>query len=331
MHGEPHVSVCIRAHSRTDALRSAIASALSQTYTDLEVVVSDDSGRLASVVTAFDDPRVRYHRNPEPAGATANLTRVVSLARAPLVAILNDDDEWLHGFLATAVGVLDSHPDVGVVFTDDYLEARGRRTRRRLPYRPGRHDRFLSDLLEHSMPASTTVGRRAVWTGGDGSVSIPPDTVGMELVWLRAASGGWPFYYVDEPLGISRFNREQVSLSDDELPTRQIATYGAFRFEDPTCEELRRARVAEFLLARAHVRLRRRRLRDARADIARANATSPRALGLRAAIALSGLRGLAIRWGCSHPRALVALLELWRRMRPPLLPKLAAGGRDLPR
>ena len=48
MHGEPHVSVCIRAHSRTDALRSAIASALSQTYTDLEVVVSDDSGRLAS-------------------------------------------------------------------------------------------------------------------------------------------------------------------------------------------------------------------------------------------------------------------------------------------
>jgi len=313
MHGEPHVSVCIRAHSRTDALRSAIASALSQTYTDLEVVVSDDSGRLASVVTAFDDPRVRYHRNPEPAGATANLGHVVGLARA------------------TAVGVLDSHPDVGVVFTDDYLEARGRRTRRRLPYRPGRHDRFLSDLLEHSMPASTTVGRRAVWTGGDGSVSIPPDTVGMELVWLRAASGGWPFYYVDEPLGISRFNREQVSLSDDGVPARQVATYGAFRFDDPACEKLRRARVAEFLLARAHVHLRRRRLRAARADIARANATSPRALGLRAAIALSGLRGLAIRWGCSHPRALVALLELWRRMRPPLLPKLAAGGRDLPR
>src|SRR2546421_6460242 len=192
MHGEPHVSVCIRAHSRVDELRSSIASALRQTYRDLEVVVSDDSGLLRSVVEAFDDPRVRYNRNPEPAGATANLTRVVSLARAPLVAILNDDDEWQPGFLATAVGVLDSHPDVGVVFTDDYLEARGRRTRRRLPYRPGRHDRFLSDLLEHSMPASTTVGRRAVWTGGGRPGSLPAPTPGPGGLRVAAPGGGRP-------------------------------------------------------------------------------------------------------------------------------------------
>jgi glycosyltransferase involved in cell wall biosynthesis len=321
MHGEPHVSVCIRAYSRSVELRASIASALRQTYTDLEVVVSDDSGRLRGVVESFDDPRVRYHRNPEPAGPTGNLSRVVSLARSPLVAILNDDDEWLPGFLATTVELLDRHPDVGIAFTDDFLEAGRRRVRRRLPYRAGRHDRILRDLLEHSMPASATVARRAVWDGRDGRAPIPPGGVGMELVWLRAASNGWPFYYVDEPLAISRFSRDQVSVSDAELPTRQIATYGAFRFEDPASERLRRARVAEFLLARAHVRLRRRRFRDARADIARANATSPRALGLRAVLALSGLRGLVIRWGCSHPRALVALLALWRRIRPPVLPR----------
>jgi hypothetical protein len=141
----------------------------------------------------------------------------------------------------------------------------------------------------------------------------------MEHVWLRAASDGWPFYYIDEPLGISRLNRDQVSVNDDELPARQIATYGAFRFEDPTCEDLRRARVAEFLLGRAHVQLRRCRLSDAWADIARARASSPRPLGLRAAVALAGLRRLAIRWGCSHPRALFALVALWRRIRPPVL------------
>src|SRR3954466_2050258 len=136
---QPHVSVCIRAHTRADGLKTAIRSVLGQTYGDFQGVVADDSGRLESVAASLEDARVRYHHNTRPAGPAANLANAVSLARGRLVAILNDDDYWLPGFLAAPVGVLDSHPDVGLVFSDDFFEISGRRVRRQLPFAPGRH------------------------------------------------------------------------------------------------------------------------------------------------------------------------------------------------
>lgn len=320
MSGDPHVSVCIRAHTRADSLRATIASALAQTYRDLEVVVSDDSGRLEDVAAGFGDPRVRYHPNPAPAGPAANLSRAVSLARGRYIAILNDDDRWLPGFLAATVEVLDRHPDVGIAFSDDFFEVRGRRVQRRLPFAPGRHDHFLRELLEHSMPASANLIRRAAWEEGERATPVSAELVGDALVWLRTASAGWPFWYVDESLGISSVHGGQVSWSDTSLPARMIATHAAFRFEDPACEALRRARLAEFLLARAHAHVLRGRFSDAWADIARAHRASPRPLGVRAVLALTGLRGLAIRWGVTHPRFLVPVLGIWRRIRPSVLP-----------
>jgi glycosyltransferase involved in cell wall biosynthesis len=330
MPDEPHVSVCIRAHTRADGLRSALASVLAQTYDDFEVVVSDDSGQLESHTDSFADPRVRYHRNPKPDGPAANLGRAVSLARGRLVAILNDDDYWLPEFLSTTVAVLDRNPDVGIVFSDDFFEVGDRRVRRQLPFTAGRHDRFLRDLLEHSMPPSAAVMRRAVWDDGERAIPVSPRLVGDGVVWLRAAAAGWPFYYVDEPLAISRVHGQQVSWSDAELPARLIATYAAFRFDDAICEDLRRARVSEFLLARAHVLAIRGRLRDAWADVGRAHRTAPRTMGLRAVLALLGLRGLTIRLGSSHPTLLVPILKLWRRVRPPVLPSPAYRRRGRP-
>jgi hypothetical protein len=313
----PEVSVCIRGW-RAEPLEAAIASVLAQTYGDFEVVVSDDSGDLQAVAEGFGDARVRYSRNPAPAGPAMNLSRVVGLARGRLIAILNDDDRWLPSFLATTVGVLAGNPDVGLVFTDDFFEVGRRRLRRRLPFRPGRHERFLRPLLEHSLPASATLMRRAVWDEGERATPLAPELVGDSVVWYRSAEAGWPFYYVAEPLGVSRVHAGQVSWSEQDLPARMVATHAAFRFDDPACERLRRARLAEFHLARAHVHLVQRRPRGAWSEIGRAHRIAPRPLGLRAVLALSGARGLAMRWGSSHPSLLIPLLELWRRLRPPV-------------
>jgi hypothetical protein len=320
----PTVSVCLRASGRPATLAAAIESVLAQTYEDFELVISDDAGGAESVAAGFADPRVRYHHNPAPAGPAANLTRVMSLSRGRFLANMNDDDLWLPGFLERTVGVLESHPDVGVVFTNDLFDVGGVRFARDLPFRPGRHDAFLRGLLEHSMPACAALIRREVWDTGERTVPLTPAMVGDVLVWLRAAAAGWPFYYLDEPLGVSRVHPGQVSWSEEGLPTRMIATHDAFRLGDPACEALRRARMAEFLLARAHVHLTHRRFSAARADIASAHRESPRPLGLRAALAVTGLRGLLMRWGPSHPRLLVPLLKLWRRMRPGVLPRGSA-------
>ena len=192
--------------------------------------------------------------------------------------------------------------------------------RRRLPFAAGRHDRFLPELLEHSLPASGVVMRRAVWEEGERVTPVSPSMVGDAVVWLRSAAADWPFYYVDEPLAVSRVHGDQISWSDARLPSLLFATYDAFRFDEPRAEQLRRARVAEFLLARAHAYAVQGRLRAAWHDVGRAHRTAPRPFGLRALLALTGIRAPVMRWGASRPLALVSVLELWRRMRPPVLP-----------
>src|SRR3954454_15986673 len=119
----PAVSVCIRASDRPpDLLRDAIESVLAQSFGGFELVVSDDSGRHGGLVRAFGDPRVRYYANPRPAGSLANMKRVLGLARAPLIGLLDDDDVYLPDFLATAVEPFRDRPELGVVFGDHYLE-----------------------------------------------------------------------------------------------------------------------------------------------------------------------------------------------------------------
>src|SRR5437899_2267454 len=111
----PTVSVCIRAHSRPLALQQAIESALAQTFTDFELVISDDSGQMAEVAYASGDSRIRYHQNPTPVGSTTNIRAACSRARGRLIALLDDDDRWLPNFLAVTVDRFEVDPAAGIV------------------------------------------------------------------------------------------------------------------------------------------------------------------------------------------------------------------------
>jgi hypothetical protein len=299
---------------------------LAQTYHDFEVVVSDDSGgTLAPVVEGFGDERLRHHANATRLGPASNLVAAVGHSRGRLIAILNDDDMWLSRFLEMTVGVLEAHPEVVLVFTDDWLEVGGQRLRRALPFAPGRIEEPLRAVLEHGMPASAALMRRELWDEGERTLPITAGMVGDATAWLRAAEAGRPFWYLAEPLGVLTLHRQQVSWSEAGLPSRMIATHEAFRFVDADCEALRRARLAEFLLARANALLRARRWGAAWGDIGRAHRTSPRPLGLRALLALLGLREVTVRAGIAHPAALVAVLRLWRRIRPRVMPRSTIG------
>jgi glycosyltransferase involved in cell wall biosynthesis len=316
----PVVSVLIRAYRRPASLATAIESVLAQTYRAFEIVVSDDSGELGHVCASFTDPRVRHEPNSAPSGPAANLRRAAGLAQGSLLAILNDDDHWDPRFLATAVRELEHEPGIGVVFTDYWWDIGGRRVRHRFPYAPGRHDSFLRQLLEHSVPVSANLMRREVWEDGERRVPLRDGMVGDDTTWLRAASSGWAFRYVPEPLAVIRVHPGQLSWSDPALPVRNLATLSAFRFDDPVCERLRRVRIAENHLARAHFQLRDGRLGAALADVRLARAAAPETSRGRAALALSGVRAAAMRWGSSHPRLLGPMLEMWPRVRPPVIP-----------
>jgi glycosyltransferase involved in cell wall biosynthesis len=311
----PAVSVCVRAYRDAEGLRRALLSALGQTFSDLEVVVSDDRGQLEHVVRELGDDRLRYTANPVPRGPAGNLARAVSLARGELIAILNEDDVLLPEFLATTVAALGADPAVGVVFTGVHWEGAGRRVPMELPYAPGRHDRFLAEILDHGIPASGALFRRETWVEGERRLPLRDDMVGDMTLWLRAAQDGWAFRFVDEPLAVIGLHPGQISWGDG-LPARVVNTLRAFSFDDPAAERLRLARLSELLMACAGAQLRRGRLRRAMAEALAARDIAPRGLRPRHALAFTGLRVGMIRFVSAHPRLLAPALDVWRRVRP---------------
>jgi glycosyltransferase involved in cell wall biosynthesis len=312
----PTVSVCVRAFARPDWLHRCIDGVLEQTYRDFELIVSDDSGRLGPVVAAFRDSRVRYSANPRPAGSVANLERVIGLARGRLLALLDDDDRWLPGFLAAAVDQFERDAEVGVVFSNYFLLAGGLRVRRESPLAGGRHDAMVPAVLEHSQPPSAAVMRRAVWEDGQRTHPLHPRRAGALHLWLRAAAAGWPFYYLDEPLVEYGMHDGQMSWVDARVNSQYAETLELFRFDDPESERLRRARLAEARLVQTGLHLRSGRLGKAVRDMRRARSISPGVIGARGWLAVSGVRTPAVRFLARHPRVLAAGLPVWRRLRP---------------
>lgn len=121
MSGAPLASVIVATHDRVEVVGRAVASALGQTVRDIEVVVVDDHSGDGTTEVLADiaarDERVRVIRLAYGEGGSAARVRNVglSLATAPVVAFLDDDDEWLPTKLERQLACLDQQPDVLLV------------------------------------------------------------------------------------------------------------------------------------------------------------------------------------------------------------------------
>jgi len=89
------VTLAITTHNRSVFLERALSSALTQTYPNLEIVVSDDASTdgTSELLAQVKDPRVRYVRIEKPIGIAGNFQNALDQARGELFMILNDDDE----------------------------------------------------------------------------------------------------------------------------------------------------------------------------------------------------------------------------------------------
>ncbi|KQV33364.1 MULTISPECIES: glycosyltransferase family 2 protein [unclassified Rhizobium] len=106
------VSVILPTYNRTRTLPAAIASVLSQSYTNFELIVVDDASQedVESLVKGIDDPRIRYIRRPVNGGAAAARNTGLSEARGQFIAFQDSDDLWLPGKLMKQVNLLSGMP-----------------------------------------------------------------------------------------------------------------------------------------------------------------------------------------------------------------------------
>jgi len=123
----PQFSVIIPTYNRQKFLRKAVATVLSQTVEDWELIIVDDGSTdaTAAMVSGYEDARIRFvvQENRGPAAARNHGLR---LATAPWVAFLDSDDWWLPEKLQRAREFMERYPEVEVFHTDEVWFRRGK-------------------------------------------------------------------------------------------------------------------------------------------------------------------------------------------------------------
>lgn len=114
------ISIGIPTYNRAKGnLRKVIERALGQTYTNIEVIVSDNcsADNTPEVVQSFDDPRLRYFRQETNIGANNNFNYCLNQARGEYFLLFHDDDMIDPDFVETCMAALEPGQSVGAIFT----------------------------------------------------------------------------------------------------------------------------------------------------------------------------------------------------------------------
>jgi glycosyltransferase involved in cell wall biosynthesis len=115
---EPRVSVVVPSYNRARRLPEALASIISQTVKDVEILVVDDgSTDETEAAVRRAAPAARYLARPHQ-GAGAARNAGIAAARGRYIALLDSDDLWLPNKLAVELAVLEADPAVDAVVSD---------------------------------------------------------------------------------------------------------------------------------------------------------------------------------------------------------------------
>lgn len=119
----PKVSICIPAYKNPGGIRRLLLSVKEQTYTDHEVIITDDSpdDSVKYAVEESEISDIRYYKNEKRLGATANWNAAVGHARGEYIKIMHHDD-WFSEktSLAEFVAMLEEHPDADLAFSGTF-------------------------------------------------------------------------------------------------------------------------------------------------------------------------------------------------------------------
>lgn len=117
----PRVSIGLPTYNRPALLALVLECFHQQTFTDFELIISDNASPDPAVKRLCEryadlDPRFRYVRQLANIGAESNFWFVYDQAKAPLFMWASDDDLWPAEFLERGVSGLDANPCVSAWF-----------------------------------------------------------------------------------------------------------------------------------------------------------------------------------------------------------------------
>lgn len=225
----PKVSVNICCYNSEQFIQETIESVLAQTFKDFEVVIIDDGSKdqTAEIINRFNDPRLRYFYQ-ENQGLSAARNKAIKLSKGKFIALLDHDDLWETNKLKIQVRLLDSKPEVGLVFADAYLiDANNKTSKLYFDACSPHRGRVVEQLVKGDfIPCLTVVMRRDI-VSSTGSFKKNLHITEEYDFFLRM-SLATEFDYVDQPLARYRLHAGNVSQNLERLHKEEILSLEEF-------------------------------------------------------------------------------------------------------
>jgi cellulose synthase/poly-beta-1,6-N-acetylglucosamine synthase-like glycosyltransferase len=232
----PKVSVLMPSFNYARYLPAAIQSVLSQSYSDLELIITDDCSTDESreIVEHFRrlDSRVIPVLHEVNSGLARARNSGLAISTGEFVALCDADDVWLPHKLETQIKCFQAQVELGIVHSDSaIIDAAGKLTGQQfssLWHRRGqRTSGYLFEVLceQNFLCVPTVVLRRQAieYAGGfEENLRSLEDWV----CWIKV-SRKYPFHYVKEPLVQYRMHGSGLSSNPKGMAQNRVK---AFRF-----------------------------------------------------------------------------------------------------
>jgi len=257
----PLISICIPAYRAEKYLPSTLESIRTQTFTDWEIIVTEDGtkDRTEEIVRAFArqvTQSVTYNRHEKNRGLPATRNTGIATARGTWVAFLDSDDLWKPEHLAQLVEAARSGDcDLAYSSSEIFDDATGNILEIRAPSAEALAAFPLSlyDSRLIIQPSSVMVLREGFSRFGLVSEAYPICN-DMEY-WLRVASGGGRFAYTGNATCRYRKHGEAMSLKSAALIAEAAQICEAYARWPVVPPALRRSRPASLYRDAARIML----------------------------------------------------------------------------
>lgn len=199
----PLVSVIVATYRRTESLKAAIASVITQTYPNIEIVVVDDNASLEwnqkveTMVREFEN--INYIQNKENQGSAETRNIGVRASKGQYITFLDDDDEYMPDKISRQLMcMIEKTADYSITDLQLINESEQIIECRKRDYLIGaKQEDYLSLHLMHHMSGTDTLMFKRIYLLRIGG--FPPINLGDEFyLMLNAILEGGKLCYLPE-------------------------------------------------------------------------------------------------------------------------------------
>ena len=110
------VSFCISTYKRPELLKQQLTLLLTQTFTDFNIIVSDnDPDSSAKIICeSVNDERIKYYNNGNNLGMIKSFNKSIERAASDYIVMVTDDDPIDNDFLSFFYNIYQRYPDYSI-------------------------------------------------------------------------------------------------------------------------------------------------------------------------------------------------------------------------